>query len=83
MEIKVKNGLRDFYQGPISFSFDGEGIFYDTGKKVYFQTDTEEKKIVFIEEMEKNGEKNFNVERIENYPEIVKKIMGMVRLIYL
>jgi len=72
VEIKVKNGIRDFYQGPISISFDGEGIFYDIGKKVYFQTDTEEKKIVFIDEMKKNEEKNFNVERIENYPEIVR-----------
>ncbi|HOV21903.1 MAG TPA: PmoA family protein [bacterium] len=74
MEIIVKNCKRKFYNGIIKFDFDGEGIYVDKKENIYFQVDEEEKKMFFIDEFEENEEKNLNLEKIENSPEIVKVV---------
>ncbi|MCD6408068.1 PmoA family protein [bacterium] len=72
MNLNVKNCSRNFYRGPLKCEFEDAGVFISEKGNLYFQTDTEEKKIVFIDEFKENEEKTFFLKKAENSPEIVK-----------
>lgn len=74
MELKVKNGGRNFYRGPVKSEFEGKGVFKDEKENIYFQVDEEEKNIIFIDELKENEEKTFILKEAEKYPEIVKVV---------
>lgn len=72
MKLSVRNFFRDFYRCPVKGDFEEKGVFISEKENLYFQTDQEEKKIVFIQGFKENEEKTFSLKKIDNPPEIVK-----------